>query len=299
MPTVCEAVCSALRGLLATSDAHREAAVGAGVLPLVVTALTKHATIPTLCEVACGLLGNISAGPLEDACVAAGCVPVVCAAIKAHLPFPPLCERAAIAMRNICASSDANRDAFIQAGAAHALVAILKTHPSTPPVCEAAGGALGNLAAGADPKRRDACAAAGALPALVTMLRVNEGLPGVALLAIRAMGSIALANEVHREALVQAGAIIPLVRAVEFHYTSQGVTEAVSAVLYNIAMSPRPANKEAIIAASAVPVLVKAAKAQPSARKNVVAALTRLGFNENGEKNVEAVNRSRAVSSMY
>jgi hypothetical protein len=35
------------------------------------------------------------------------------------------------------------------------------------------------------------------------------------------------------------------------------------------------------------------------ARKNVVAALTRLGFNEHGEKNVEAVNRSRAVSSMY
>ena len=113
------------------------------------------------------------------------------------------------------------------------------------------------------------------------------------------MGSIALANEGHRESLVSSGAIPPLVRAVELHYTTSGVTEAVSAVLYNISMSPNPGHKQAIIAANAVPTLVRAAKAQPSARKNVSAALMRLGFNDNGEKGLEPGNRGSAVSSMY
>ena len=64
-------------------------------------------------------------------------------------------------------------------------------------------------------------------------------------------------------------------------------------------MSPNPSHKQAIVATNAVTVLAKAAKAQPSARKNVSAALMRLGFNENGEKGLDPSNRSRAVSSMY
>ena len=57
-----------------------------------------------------------------------------------------------------------------------------------------------------------------------------------------------------------------------------------SAVLYNIATSANPANKHAVISGGAVPVLVKAGRAQPGARKNVIAALARLGYGETGEK---------------
>ena len=55
-------------------------------------------------------------------------------------------------------------------------------------------------------------------------------------------------------------------------------------MLYNIATSANAANKHAVISSGAVPVLVKAGKAQPGARKNVCAALMRLGYGESGEK---------------
>ena len=53
-------------------------------------------------------------------------------------------------------------------------------------------------------------------------------------------------------------------------------------MLYNISMSSNPGNKQTVVSGGAVPILVKAGKANPAAKKNVVAALAKLGFAENG-----------------
>ncbi len=112
--------------------------------------------------------------------------------------------------------------------------------------------------------RRDVCAQAGALQSLCHVLRVNEsqGFASVVLLSIRAIGAISMNNEQHRETLATSGIVAALVGALRQHFATQGVTDAVSAVIYNLAMSANPALKQQLVNAGAVQELVKAGKAQ-------------------------------------
>ena len=112
--------------------------------------------------------------------------------------------------------------------------------------------------------RRDVCAQAGALQSLCHVLRVNEsqGFASVVLLSIRAIGAISMNNEQHRETLATSGIVAALVGALRQHFATQGVTDAVSAVIYNLAMSANPALKQQLVNAGAVQELVKAGTAQ-------------------------------------
>ena len=130
---------------IAASDAGRAACVAADAPGILVSILTTHVGVATVCHFSCWALTNIASSDAGTAaCVAAGAPHAVVAALTTHARSSDVlsyasrrasstssivCLYASWALLNLAGSDPAHRAAIVAAGAVAPLAAALARHP--------------------------------------------------------------------------------------------------------------------------------------------------------------------------
>ena len=120
--------CWALSAIAFDCKAGKEACLAAGAVPVVVAALTAHASAgeAAVAVYACRALGVIATWvPGQDACVAAGAIPAIVGALGKLADNEGVAEEACFALKNLAWRSPSHRAAIVAAGAVPLLAAVL------------------------------------------------------------------------------------------------------------------------------------------------------------------------------
>lgn len=172
----------------------------------------------------------VSDGSQGDTCVAAGAIPILLNAIQNHPDNPGICEFSINALAYIAKDKDVHRDACVTANAIPIIVTTMEHNTQHPPVLEAGGLALQNIARNSD-ARRSLCIKA--IPILVRALRDNTANPDVCGRAGGALLQVVMNSPAHRAAVVNAGAVAPLVAAFQAHPELGDIHEVLQKLGFN------------------------------------------------------------------
>jgi hypothetical protein len=125
-----QAICCRALDLMARYAGHREAAVSAGAVPVVVAALQAHAHDAELALAICDALGRTTVGHqvATTQATSAGALPATVALLRAH-PASAVMQKTGCSMLASLAFAGSNAVKAIQAGVVEATLAALCAHP--------------------------------------------------------------------------------------------------------------------------------------------------------------------------
>ncbi|KAL3255049.1 hypothetical protein MRX96_046696 [Rhipicephalus microplus] len=260
-----------------------DAMIQAGVVPVLVSALANDAC-PTLQFEAAWALTNIASGTAEqtDTLIQAGAVPLFVRLLGS--PHANVCEQAVWALGNIAGDGPNLRDLVLQAGILKPLLALAR--PDAPaPFIRNVTWSLSNLCRNKNPpppfETIREC-----LPALAQLIHhTDREVMGGCLLgpvhpvsvvtpALRALGNIVTGSDAQTQAVIDAGALVPL-RALLRHPKANLQKEAAWAVS-NITAGTEQQIQAVVDAGLIEPLIEVLATGDARSQKEAVWAVTNL-----------------------
>jgi hypothetical protein len=218
------------------------ALASAGIIPVIVTALSRHAvaspeTTKRVCDATNAVVCHHRG--LQEALVAAGVVPLLVGILSRTVDDLPVYTEVAVLniVINVSYDQPSHRAAFMAAGIAQLLVAALKRLADHEDAASAACLAIGVVAGEAEPAHAAALADAGAIkPIVATLTRHSARSAVVALAACAAVGYLCARDSNVRIARAFANAgVTPLLATALQQYANHSDQRTPAEILHAIA----------------------------------------------------------------
>lgn len=275
----------ALRSIIWHYDAGQDAAVAAGAPAATLSALRAHASDATLVEDCILLLAEMTQGPASQQLMAhLGAPAAIVAAIQAHSSNEGIARYGCMALYRMSLTVS-GQQALIDAEAPAAVIAAMRRHAGDANVAEHGCRVLSQVALHLAGKK--ASVKLDAPVVLLALMRLHSASSAdVTMWGTAALGTISEAYPEGQLAVVEAGAVLPIVDALRMHPTSRDVAWAACAAVLTLTEGLAAGQEDAVRARApaAIVTAIRSFSSDAAVAQVACQALAQIALAENGAR---------------
>ena len=236
--------------------------VEAGAIPIILAAMRRHQSVPSVQRRGCLTLGNLAPNNLHNKDLIVQAIPIILQAMRQH-PFVPKIQRyACYALGKLATNNVHNQNLIAEAGAIPIIVHAIRQHHTVPDIRKYGCYAIGNLAAN-NLHNKDLIVEADAIPVILQAMREHQSVPDIQQYGCLALGNLAADNLQNKHLIAEVGAIPIILLAMRQHQSVPDIQDNGCYALGNLAANNLH-NKGLIVEAQAIPIILQAMRQHQS-----------------------------------